>query len=557
MTEYFKRSTAEVQKFVKGLSEAASDNEQHVFDSAAGAEFVETNIKANAGVAVPDTIAAVFDEAKDDAERNLLTRAILDGCKAYEKAHGMAAPADVIEQAFHSAYATTNLAHSKYHFDSADSNHSDNGSLQPNRAVVAILSTLTEAIPFAHYLPADIGSNEAKLAILSHQAGTLHGAYAVGGSLDGVNSGNPYLTSARVHTSNPDDSGNVTGKLTRIQTDFDHCNQSGEAIKIMRGRTIVYVNGRPAAYDVGSGSTAESPISGSIDVGGKAYSITGTINVTTGEYSLLCKDGDGGFLAKEVPVTVEGFIDYEQDASITPSVIAEVETFKLYANPWRAYTRQSIDARTQMTNELGLDPYSESVLAINSQFANERHYQAIAKGLRLAQNNVGAFDFGEARKHQDNARSEVWRDMAPRLGELDQKMAEATMSHGISHLYVGKKIAAELMGLSAFEPSGISARPGIYRLGRLFKKYDVYYTPKLLNETESSAQILCIGRAPDVARNPIVLGEAVAPSVMPLGLNADLRQGAGFYARNFTCVNPHDPSAHGFALLNVTNLNAA
>ena len=113
------------------------------------------------------------------------------------------------------------------------------------------------------------------------------------------------------------------------------------------------------------------------------------------------------------------------------------------------------------------------------------------------------------------------------------------------------------MGLSAFEPSGISARPGIYRLGRLFKKYDVYYTPKLLNETESSAQILCIGRAPDVARNPIVLGEAVAPSVMPLGLNADLRQGAGFYARNFTCVNPHDPSAHGFALLNVTNLNAA
>ena len=557
MTEYFKRSTAEVQKFVKGLSEAASDNEQHVFDSAAGAEFVETNIKANAGVAVPDTIAAVFDEAKDDAERNLLTRAILDGCKAYETAHGMAAPADVIEQAFHSAYATTNLAHRQYHFDSADSNHSDNGSLQPNRAVVAILSTLTEAIPFAHYLPADIGSNEAKLAILSHQAGTLHGAYAVGGSLDGVNSGNPYLTSARVHTSNPDDSGNVTGKLTRIQTDFDHCNQSGEAIKIMRGRTIVYVNGRPAAYDVGSGSTAESPISGSIDVGGKAYSITGTINVTTGEYALLCKDGDGGFLAKEVPVTVEGFIDYEQDASITPSVIAEGETFKLYANPWRAYTRQSIDARTQMTNELGLDPYSESVLAINSQFANERHYQAIAKGLRLAQNNVGAFDFGEARKHQDNARSEVWRDMAPRLGELDQKMAEATMSHGISHLYVGKKIAAELMGLSAFEPSGISARPGIYRLGRLFKKYDVYYTPKLLNETESSAQILCIGRAPDVARNPIVLGEAVAPSVMPLGLNADLRQGAGFYARNFTCVNPHDPSAHGFALLNVTNLNAA
>ena len=27
---------------------------------------------------------------------------------------------------------------------------------------------MSEAIPFAHYLPADIGSNEARLAILNH-----------------------------------------------------------------------------------------------------------------------------------------------------------------------------------------------------------------------------------------------------------------------------------------------------------------------------------------------------------------------------------------------------
>ena len=150
MTEYFKRSTAEVSKFVKSLAAAASDNEQHVFDSAAGADFVEANISGKTEVPVPAKLAAVFDEAKDNAERQLLACAILDGCKAYEAAHGTETPADVVEQAFHSAYATTQAASAKY--DSANSFHSDNGSLQPNRAVVAILLRKLSRLPIT-FLP--------------------------------------------------------------------------------------------------------------------------------------------------------------------------------------------------------------------------------------------------------------------------------------------------------------------------------------------------------------------------------------------------------------------
>ncbi|MOA09144.1 hypothetical protein D3C78_1289540 [compost metagenome] len=65
---------------------------------------------------------------------------------------------------------------------------------------------------------------------------------------------------------------------------------------------------------------------------------------------------------------------------------------------------------------------------------------------------------------------------------------------------------------------------------------------------------MCVGRATDVTRNPFVLGDAVAPTVIPLAVNADLKTGAGFYARNFTAVNPHQASAMGCALINVTNL---
>ena len=555
--DYLKQSTADAARFIDGLEEAAkSEVKGQVFDSAAGVDFVENAIKGTSNIVVPDTVQAVFDEAKDDGERQLIASAILDGCRSYEAAHGVAAPADVVEQALHSAYATTHAARERYKavFDNANSAHSDNLSLQPNRAVVAILGTFTEAIPFAHYLPADIGSNEAKLAILSHEAGSAHGAYAVGGSMDGVNSGSPYLSNARIHTmKDAEQSGTLKGKLTVLQTSFDECAQSGSGVKLMRGRTVVYVNGIPCAYDTTVGSGAESPIAGSVTLEDGTHTITGKINVDTGEFDLTINE----HLGAEVPVAVEGFIDLERAPELTPEVISHVKTYSLFANPWRAITRQTIDTRTQMSNELGLDPYSESILAINSQFANERHYMALAKGMRIAQNNQQTFDFGDARKHQDNSRAEVWRDLAQPLGVLDQQMAEDTMSHGITHLYVGKNVASQLMAMSGFEPSGITARPGIFRLGRLFKRYEVYYSPKIVKDTPDAAQILCVGRAPDVARNPIVLGEAVAPTVMPLGLNADLRQGAGFYARNFTCVNPHEASSKGFAILNVTNMGAS
>lgn len=554
---YLKQSTADAARFIDGLVEAVNSEENgQTLDSVVGNGFIESNIKGETKIAVPETIQAVYDEAKDKETRELITSAILDGCRSYEAAHGVQAPADVVEQALHSAYATTRAAHERYKavLDNASSAHSDNKSLQPNRAVVAILSTFTEAIPFAHYLPADIGSNEAKLAILSHEAGAKYGAYDVGGSMDGVNSGSPFLSTARIHTmKDAEQSGKLKGKLTVLQTSFDECEQSGSGVKLMRGRTVVYVNGIPCAYDTHVGVGADSPIAGSVTLDDGTHTITGKINVDTGEFDLTFSE----HLAAEVPVAVEGFIDLERAPELTPEVIAHVKTYSLFANPWRAITRQTIDTRTQMSNELGLDPYSESILAINSQFANERHYMALAKGMRIAQNNQQTFDFGDARKHQDNSRAEVWRDLAQPLGVLDQQMAEDTMSHGITHLYVGKNVASQLMSMSGFQGSGITARPGIYRLGRLFGRYEVYYAPKIVKDTPDAAQILCVGRAPDVARNPIVLGEAVAPTVMPLGLNSDLRQGAGFYARNFTCVNPHEASSKGFAILNVTNMGAS
>lgn len=542
-TSHYNRKTAEVQAFVAGLQE--NSQKGNAFDSATASEYVNQSLDGS-GVKVPETLAAVFAES-DEKQASMVTRAILDSASNYREMHGVDAPADVLEHAMHLAYSTTKAA-----LDSTSESHAAL-SLQPNRAVVAIMAAMSEAIPFAHYLPADIKSNEARLAIMSHQAGHTFGGYEKGALMDGVSSGGRYISTSREHKC-AIVAENITGKITGVQATDDTCDASADSVPLLRGRSIVYVNGRVAAREVSTGGTGLSGVSGQITLGGTSYNLSGTIDVAEGDIALVSAPA----LPVGTEVLVEAFIDYERNSDITPSVITEVEMFSMYANPWRVLTHQSIDSRTQMASELGLDPYSEGVIAIQAQFGNERHYDVLRKARRLSVSNQASFDFAWANKGDHRSRSDVWRDLSSVLGALSQQMANDTMNHGITHLYVGNYIGAQMHGLPSdiWTPSGISERPGIFRLGRLFGRYDVYYTPKGVEEAldGSTGEILCVGQATDVTRNPFVLGDAVAPLVMPLSATGDMKSGAAFYARNFTAVNPHKPSSMACARVNVTNM---
>ena len=545
--QYHKQSTIQADNFLSALKDNGQTS-TGTFDSAAAESFVNEALSQNT-VEVPATLQGVLDSVSDK-ESGYVLRAILDGAAAYEAAHGQSMPADVLEQALHSAYSTTPEGQ-KAALDSTGNSLQSAQSYQSNRAIVAILTTTTEAIPFVHYLPADIKSNQAKLAILEHVTGSESGLYKESSLLDGANSGDRYISSARDHVLTHGEGGALTGKITAIQATADTCDPQGKAAKLVRGATIIYVNGLKAAQEVGSKSV-NSPIAGAVTIGDTSYAISGSVNTDNGEITLSVNPA----LPTSVEVLAEGFIDYERQEDLTPSIITTVETFDLFANSWRALTRQSIDSRTQMANELGLDSYSEGVIAIQAQFANERHYDVIRKARRVAVCNRETFDFNWVDAGDYKVRADIWRDFSSALGAVSQKMALLTMNHGVTHLYVGEKIAAQMQGLPAdiWQPSGISARPGIYRAGRLFGKYDVYYTPRGVHEDAEGAEILCIGQASDVTRNAFILGDAVAPTVIPLATNSDLKTGAGYYARNFTAVNPHKHSAQGAALITVTNL---
>jgi hypothetical protein len=542
---YLDSGVAETEQFFDSAYESAK-GESAALDSAAIQQVSAAAVEASN---LPDSVKAVMDAMPED-QRSRVMDSVLVGMKVFEAEHGTLPTADVITAALQQGVSASKPLDSKGRvMDSVGSTgHHDQISAHPNRIVVAITSAIAEAMPFATYLPTDIGSNEARLGIVSHLAGSAFGGYAQNELMDGINIGKTYLSAERRITLTLDgDRDAATGAV--------YTTAGGStALKVLRGRTIILVNGFPVAYESPNtaATVAASPITGTANIAGTDYTVSGTVTVATGAISLAFAPA----LPAGTVVEAEAFIDYEADTSLTPKIMTQVSTFSLFATPWRAICDQTVDSKTQYGNELGLDLQSENLMAIRNQFSMERHYAALHKLKALALNNAQTYDFDWTSQKVEKTRARIWQDAQAVIGVVDQQMAEDTMDHGITHMYVPKKTAAQLMGLprDIFEPSGIVARPGIYRIGRLFGRYDVYYTPKGLTETTTASQILCVGRSPQVARCPIVLGDAVAPTYLPLAMDTSMKYQNGFYARNFTSVNPHIPSAKGAALINITNL---
>ncbi len=539
-TKYTKLDESRLQTFVSDVMSAESKSGMRL-DSTAAAHSALDAIKNESGASVPSVLSELLGKTTDE---EATIKAIFDGAATFEREHGFRPTGDLILSAVHQARGV---------FDSVTNNHHDQISINPNAPLVAIMGAMAEATPFAGYLPADKGSNEARLIVVNHLAGSAWGDYALSDMMDGVASGGGYLSSARVmELSAPNDTANYKFAFTARN------DGSGAALNLLRGRCIVYVNGQRAAAEVatnGSSTAATVAISGNVRLAGTDYAISGTVKPGTGEVVVT---PNPAFPAGSV-VTVEAFVDYEADSSITPRMAVQALSYSLYANPFRGLYAITPEARSQFANEVGVDAGAEAMLAVRGQFATERHYDALRKVKMIGKyQNAVTYDFAYSAQSQQKTRAQIWQDFASVLGTASQQMAEDTADHGITHLYVGKHVASQLVSMprELFEPSGITARPGIYRLGRLFGLYEVYYTPKVVIEAAGggASEIIAVGRSAQTARCPIILGDASAPVFEPLGVGDNMKSGYGFHARSFTATNPHDFSAKGCALITVINL---
>ena len=559
-----RQANVEAGNFVRAMSEHATkkcDDGKLILDSATAAEFISDGLSRN-DVKVPETMQAILDDVKGP-DQIKISRVILDAAANYEYEHGRAAPNDFLAHLMHvgASVSTANQAKNKLYLDAATSGHHDQLSLQPNRLVLAILWAAAEPIPFANYLAPDIRSNQAKAAIIGHKAKSKFGRYDADGSMDGGNLGAAYFDCERIdRVVVTGSTGNIpAGQITSIQATDNTClpvASGAVAVNLLRGRTQVYINGTLAAFEPQNTSgSGNSTLAGSVTINGTTHNITGTINTDTGAHQVTCAT-----LPIGTEVYVMAYIDFERQPSLAPGVYTDATVFDYFARPLRGNTQASPDAINQMANELGLDPTAEALVTIQNQVAMERHYKALQYLAMEAAANAGVsrtFDMSWSTQGQQKTRSQIMEDARPTVWAISQAMAEATLGFGVSHMYVERNLMSIMQGMptSVWRPSGIQARPGIYRLGTWMDTIEVYYTPRHVAGSTSSATALMIGVSPDSARNPVVMGDSSAPIIRPLGEGLDQVRGFNFWGNHVLSPNKHEASSRAAALMTITNMS--
>jgi hypothetical protein len=549
------RGLEETEARIDSLVGAARED-GNMLDSISGSAV--STIKeavANANKLLPDRMARLLDRIDGDKDRARAVHSLLDGIARYEHRNGHmpdgALIDAVISQAEHVADGTaTNVLPGGMTLDSISTNNQSTPlSHQANRIAVAITGGLSEAMPFGAYLPSDLNSNESKLAIISAVAGSDFGGYTKGRILDGTGGGLEYTRSERMlDLVMAEDRKTGTFKVTA------QIGGAGAQVPILQGRTRVFVDGMPVGQEVVTGSSV-SQLSGHYTrTQDEGYSITGQVNVDTGEGTVNFNPA----LPAGVWPEVQAFVDFERKPDLAPHINTKSVSYSLYCAPSRVLMQVTPDSNSQTRAELGADGLTIAVQAARNQVATERYVASLRKLKRIAKRTHRVYDFDAGKQLISKTRAAVWRDFGSFAATVDQEVANNTMEFGLNIWYVGAIGMAQFLSMDStdFVPSGVSAKAGIWRVGKYKGKYDVYYTPYVVEETETEIEILCVGRSAQVARNPIVLSDAVPLTLIPLAVNPDLKSGAALFKRDLTEVNPHTASAMGCALITIRNVVA-
>lgn len=516
---------------------------------------------------MPEALGQLLDQVGDKSV--LVLDSIAEGVRAFEDLHGRTPDANLLAAALQQAGASVHdytMDGKQVVLDSASSAGMDTQSLQANRAVVSIMNLFETAIPFAAYLPTDIASNEAKLAILRHTAKSALGGYAADDMLNGSRIGRSYASSARLLSFPTAISAPVTLKCTSRNnttgTSGDlfglYCNQSLAGVPINRGQTIITVNGLVAVEEGRNPTGTTSPMNGTIKLGGVEYTIVAFASPDAGEVTI---NSITPALPAGTEVQAEVCINFTKAPALAPELGVGIDTWSLFASTERMLTSTDIDAQTQAIRELNIDIGSQQLRAARAQQAMERYYRALRMAYGASANTVLTHDFDSDGRTAALVRAQIWGDFGPTLSAASQQIAEKTMDYGAEFAYIDRRVTSEFQGLpiTMFEPSGQRPTSGIWRVGRLMNMVDVYSIPDgtgILpgNAAAGTHEMLLIGRGSDPGRAPVVLGDAVPTMLVDMATNKDFATNKGLYARNFTKRNPHQPSALGCARINITGL---
>ena len=582
------------RRFLRFLNEKKSaGNQVAAFDSmlAGHADGREAGVSE-----LPESLQRIINHPSMAGEQQAVFDGLADGIEEYQRRNSGDMPsAYVVAEALTTAAAPFGGAekHDKAEptFDSLSLGHVESTSVVPAATQVVIAYGISNSLPIVSMLPNPMGSNELPIVYGEAIAGMNMGVMRRGDLMDGDKSGMPYLenrhnvvmnkgaTGAFSVTSHVAYNAEIAADRTTkfvIDTESDKAPFLGGRVSIMV-KGIEIANDNQQQHATAEGKSVLQPME-QVTIGADTYIVsTATANLDTHVVNVQFDITDGAE-PEAGDVTVELIFDYDRVDNSGNKILREPSTDmkflhrSIYAHPSRSKSTASIDAITQLANELGVNWYAAA-----QTIAMQRYYfEQTGRLLRTAVNmclsnqtpNTGrliTFDFntnGVTPTSIEGALSKINMTLGTARTRLSRAINMAIAGYD---LYVSDRGAAFFGGMSAenYESSGeaYGDQYSVYRIGRLKTTgANVYYIPQsmgVFNEDDltTTAHALLAPRTTQPAQAPFVGMTAVPPMVLTSNADA-FNKDVAIYSRMAAEVNPIPRFRNQFMLIEMINLPA-
>lgn len=474
-------------------------------------------------------------------------------------------------------------------YDKLSFDHHESLSVVPAAIQVTLMTTIASSLPIVAQLPNPIGSNEVPLLFGQTTANIRMGVFNPGDLIDGAKAGLPYLENRHTLVMQAGASAGDFEITSRVgytaQKDANGATKfvpddTSKAAPFLGGRVVILVKGVPVARDdskshaTKSGVSFIQPINGeAIEIDGKKYLVkSGKANLDDHTITVTFDSTNGNEAPQADEVEVQLVFDYERKNSegkfilTPPGLDLTYGDYSIYASPMRALISASIDAITQMRNELGLD-WNGAVLAIVQQKYNLEQTARLLRETRRAclmqKKHSLVIDLDK-----DGVQfSSVEGKLAAAKGSLlKAKVSITQMTNravGAVDYYVSDAGAVYFNSMDAnhFKPTGVSYgdSSSIYRIGTLADGTNVYYIPDSLgvfdNTTNNgqNAEIMVLPRPATPETAPFIGMTAVPPIVLTAN-GEPFEEQVGVYARVSAERNPNPLYANQAMLIKIINV---
>ncbi|MCC3344528.1 hypothetical protein [Psychrobacter sanguinis] len=544
---------------------------------------------------VPESLQKLLESqyiSASDTGRQAVFDGLRDGIDEYKRRNGgEMPPVEVVQSALSAATAFTENAHrgddNDPSFDSLSFSHHEALSVVPAAVQVVITMGIANSLPLIAMLPNPNGSNEVPIVAGEGTAGMDMGVMRRGELIDGEKAGLPYFDNRHLLVMEDAGSGKFTleshvaytkevrdNKTTKFVVDKDSIKAP-----FLGGRVTIKVRGVEVANDhhrnhptFGGKSTLQAL--DPVKLGADTFIVKSAVADLDAHTVEVTFDTTEGATPKADEVEAEIIFDYERKDENgnyilrAPSHDMAFNYYGVYAYPSRARSSATIDAITQLQNELGINWYAAAQMIFINKYNFEQNGRllrgAVNQCLANQEQHVRVFD-AQTNGITYNSLSEMYSNVRVVLGSARTALSTITnMAIGQYDLYVSDRGAAffEAMSRDEYTPTGeqYGDQYSIYRIGQLNTGASVYYVPAsmgVFNEDEllQGGYALMVPRASTPAKAPFVGTVAVPTMVLASSANA-FEKDVAVYNRMAAEQNPIPRYRNQCMLIELRNLPA-